>query len=377
MDTWFDRQRAWIEGTMPADERVRFESEIARDPELARAADEMRLVWQATAAGLGAVPASALTIDDVVASDVSEPPIPMRWRRVAAAALLIAAACAATYAARRFLLTDRVPLVKLDRIPLDAGDQVKPVVADIPAVLANWSPVENGKIHWLDSLADAREVSAVLERPIFVYGYIDGCPICAGFQANEFRDPKVQALVERSVPVAIDLLSLDEKQRNEMWNRRYPLLELQDDRGEIVRTFGGTMAEVDMQGELASALQDVKAPKWPKVRELAAAWERAQSDEEAGKLADAAKALEKLAQQKDEPAFAVQGQAGLSDIGVLARRAIEHARQRAETDPKGARTELDSVIERFAGTPFEADLRAVAAAWRSGGPFPLTARRVQ
>ena len=49
MDTWFDQLRAWIEGSMPADERARFESEIARDPALARAAEEMRLVWHATA----------------------------------------------------------------------------------------------------------------------------------------------------------------------------------------------------------------------------------------------------------------------------------------------------------------------------------------
>jgi hypothetical protein len=280
------------------------------------------------------------------------------------------------YAVRRYFVNPSVPLVRLQMIPLDVADQARPAVPSIPAVLANWSPIEDGKIHWLNSLEDAREVSAVLERPIFVYGYIDGCPICAGFQANEFRDPKIQSLVARSVPVAIDLMKLDEKQRTELWNRRYPLLELQDDRGEIVRTFGGSMAEVDMQGELANALQDVQAPKWPEVRELAAEWARAQSDEEAGKLADAARALEKLAQQKDEPAFAVQGQAALSDIGVLARRAIEHARQRAESDPKGARSEFDAAIQRFAGTPFEADLRAVAAAWRPGGPFPLTARRL-
>src|SRR6478609_618669 len=119
MDTWFDQLRAWIEGTMPSDERVRFESEIARDPELARAADEMRLVWHATAAGLGAVPASALTIDDVVAADLVEPAIPKRWRRVAAAALLLAAACAGVYAVRRYLVNPSVPLVRLQAIPLD------------------------------------------------------------------------------------------------------------------------------------------------------------------------------------------------------------------------------------------------------------------
>jgi hypothetical protein len=373
MDTWFDQLRAWIEGTMPADERARFESEIARDPELTRAAEEMRLVWHATAPGLGVAPQSHVTVDDIVAAEHGRNVTPMRWRRVAAAALLIAAACVAAYAVRRFGQTS-VPVVKMQTIPMDAADVVQPAVPSIPTVLANWSPIEDGKIHWLYSMDEARAVSAVLERPVFVYGFIDGCPICAGFQAHEFRDPEIQSLVARSVPVAIDLMSLDAKQREELWNRRYPLLELQDDRGEIMRTFGGTMAEVDMESELSNALQDVKAPKWPQVRELAAAWERAQSDEQAGKLGDAARALEKLTQQKDEPVFAVQGEAGLSELGVSARRAIEHARLRSDADPAGARAELESAIGRFAGTPFEADLRAVAAAWRQGGPFPVTTR---
>ncbi len=375
MDTWFDQLRAWIEGTMPADERARFESEIARDPELGRAAEEMRLVWHATAPGLGVVPASGVTVDDIVAAEHERPVTSMRWRRVAAAALLLAAACVAAYAVRRFG-QQSVPIVKMQAIPMDSADLVPPVVPNIPTVLANWSPIEDGKIHWLNSMEDARAVSAVLERPVFVYGYIDGCPICAGFQANEFRDPKIQALVARSVPVAIDLMSLDEKDRSELWNRRYPLLELQDDRGEIMRTFGGTMAEVDMQGELSSALQDVQAPKWFQVRELAEDWERARTDEQAGQLGDAARTLVRMTKQRDEPAFAAQAEAGLSELGISARRAIEHARQRSEGDPAGARAELESAIRRFQGTPFEADLRAVASAWRQGGPFPITARRL-
>jgi hypothetical protein len=371
MDTWFDQLRDWIEGTMPAEDRARFESEIARDPKLARAAEEMRLVWHATAPGLGVAPESRITVDDIVAAEHGRSSTPMRWRRVAAAALLIAAACVAAYAVRRFGQAS-VPIVKMQAIPMDATDVVPPPVPNIPTVLANWSPIEGGKIHWLSSMEDARAVSAVVERPVFVYGYIDGCPICAGFQANEFSDPKIQSLVARSVPVAIDLMKLDEKDREELWNRRYPLLELQDDRGEIMRTFGGTMAEVDMQSELANALQDVKAPKWFEVRELAEELERARSDEAAGKLGEAAQTFERMVKQRDEPTFAAHAEAGLAELGVLARRAIEHARLRSDSDPAGARAELESAFRRFAGTPFEADLRAVETAWRPGGPFPKT-----
>ncbi|MEO6710759.1 MAG: hypothetical protein ABIP42_14355, partial [Planctomycetota bacterium] len=92
---------------------------------------------------------------------------------------------------------------------------------------------------------------------------------------------------------------------------------------------------------------------------------------------EAARTFKRMAEQTDAPAFAAQGETGLAELGVSARRAIEHARQRSESDSAGARMELDSAIHRFEGTPFEADLRAVAAAWRQGGAFPATARRVQ
>jgi len=378
MESSFDRLRAWIEGSMGPDERARFEGELARDPELMRAAEEMRLVWSATAPGLGAVPASRTTIEAILSGEEEatqrSPWQRTPWKRAAAAVILLAAAASAGVYVVRHLAAPKVPLVMLQAIPMDAP--VAQALPEIPPVLASWSPVQDGKITWLHSMDEARRVSALLERPVFVYGYIDGCPICAGFQANEFRDPEIQALVARSVPVAIDLMSLDESERNELWNRRYPLLELQDDRGDIVRTFGGTMAEVDMQSELANALKDLTAPKWALVRELAAAWERARADEESGKLADASDALEKLVHQSDLPVFAAQGSRALAELGTYAWRALDHARARAATDPAGARAELDVAMRRFAGTPFEADLRAVAGAWRAGGPFPVLAHRL-
>jgi anti-sigma factor RsiW len=46
-----DELRRFAAGLMSSDERTRFESELQRDPELARLAEEFLLVWQATAGG--------------------------------------------------------------------------------------------------------------------------------------------------------------------------------------------------------------------------------------------------------------------------------------------------------------------------------------
>jgi hypothetical protein len=378
MDTHFDQMRAWIEGTMPATERAHFERALSADPDLARRTEEMRLVWTATAPGLLATPATRITFDDVVAAGRAGPLAhERRWRRVAAAVVLVAAGALAWYALRGSgddTADKTPPVVKLHAIPEHAVTTVPPADAPIPDVLASWIPVENGKIRWLESMDEARAVAAVTGAPIFVYGYVQGCPICEGFQANEFKSKEIQDLVAKSVPVAIDLLKLEDAERNELFQRRYPLLELQDDRGSIMRTFAGTFAEVDMRAELENALRDITAPKWAVVRELAAALQRAHEAEQSGKLADAASAFETLAKQHDVPAFKLEGDRGLAVIGAEARSALDAVHEISATDPQLARSELDDAIRRFSGTPFETDLRAVAEAWRPGAPFPSLTR---
>jgi hypothetical protein len=101
--------------------------------------------------------------------------------------------------------------------------------------------VENGKVRWLESMDEARAVSTALARPIFVYGYIETCPICQGFQRYEFQDPDILALIDQTVPVRINLLALEEEEMESLTARRYPLLEMQNERGEILHTFPGQL----------------------------------------------------------------------------------------------------------------------------------------
>jgi hypothetical protein len=304
----FDRLRAWTEGTLPADERARFERELAADPAFARDAEEFRAVWNATAVGLEADSASRTSFDALARR--LEPARETRWRRVAAAAVILIPVAALVW----YLLASRTEVVVVPDVVKHSITTPREPAPVIPELLASWSPVQNGAIRWLTSFEEAREVSAAVGRPLFVFGYVQTCPICIALNQNEFRDRAVLDLVERSVPVAIDLMAADEATRTTLWTRRYPLLEIQDEHGTIVRTFGGQMADVDVLEELNQSLETIEAPSWDRVHELATTLARAKAAEERGDVGEASHQYESVARQHDAPVFARAGEAALERI---------------------------------------------------------------
>src|SRR6187402_79925 len=84
-----DELRRFAAGLMSSEERTRFESELQRDPELARLAEEFLLVWQATAGGLGPVAVSTANFDELVARAQAGEPRRNIWQRRAAAAAVL------------------------------------------------------------------------------------------------------------------------------------------------------------------------------------------------------------------------------------------------------------------------------------------------
>jgi hypothetical protein len=365
-----DELRRFAAGEMSSEARARFELELKRDPELARLASDFLVVWRATASGLGPIAASRTSFDDLLARADAVEPSRHTWRRRAAAAAVCIALAAIGWAALRYSRSASTGVVELHSIPWNEGSSAPAENAAVPAVLASWSPVENGQIRWLDSLDEARAVSTAVSRPIFVYGYIDGCPICQGFQRNEFQDPEILALVDQSVPVRINLLELDQEEMESLTARRYPLLEMQNERGEILRTFPGQFAEVDMRAELARAVAGLAGPNWKLVNDLARRFLSARAAEANGRLADASGNFERLAAVSALPRFATAGNAGIARLAAAATRLVEEARTQALVDEPGARARFEADMLRFEGTPFEADLRAVARAWRDSGHFP-------
>ncbi|MBL8856923.1 MAG: hypothetical protein JNL28_00240 [Planctomycetes bacterium] len=367
--TVFDDLRAWSAGTLSEDERARFEHELALDPEKARLAADFQAVWKATEIGAAFAHPSKTTFDQIVARTELDLR-PLHRRRVAAAAACVFLALAAWLAWERLGTHAGPPVVELRSVPLNASDPRADEAPALPALLADWSPVRDGGIQWLDSPAAAQAVSAAVARPIFVYGYVEQCPICRGFQRDQFQDPAILALVEKSVPLKIDLLALEESEMQELWSRRYPLLEMQDERGTILRTFPGTFADVDMRDELDRALAGAKDPDWGVVRRLTALFLLARDAESKERWTAASPALTELAAHEDLPNFAAAGRNGLARMAAAAARIVEEARVSAKKSSDSALSNFEEAAARFSGTPFEPDLRAVQAAWRRTGRFP-------
>ncbi|MDZ4773051.1 MAG: thioredoxin family protein [Planctomycetota bacterium] len=367
-DSMFDELRRFARGAMSSAETEQIRERMRLDPEFARAANEFVDVWNATASGLGLVAASRTSFEEIVERAGLEGTRRRGLRRRVAAAAFVAVGLSA---AAWFAWKPAVPrVVELHTIPWSPNPPIVPENKALPTLLADWSPVQDGHIRWLESMDEARAISAAVSRPIFVYGYIDSCPICKGFEANEFQDPEVLALLDHVIPVRIDLLKLDEEEAEAIYKRRYPLLEMQNERGEIMHTFPGTFAAVDMQAELASAATGLAVPNWRLVHDLVMTYSKARAAEENGRLVEAASAFGTLTENRELPQFAEIGTAGLSRLGSAAAQLIVEARSRSPKDDANALAQFEAESKRFAGTPFESDLSAVLKAWRARGRFP-------
>ncbi|HUR29010.1 MAG TPA: thioredoxin family protein [Planctomycetota bacterium] len=371
-DSTFDDLRRFSEGALSGDERLRFEARMRGDPELARMAAQFQEVWSATEVGLVSTATSRTAFKDLAprlapASDRSP------WLRRAAAAAIFFLLATTAWLVWRQMHERADAVVELRQIPWSEAPAILPPEVALPAVLASWSPVRDGEIQWLESLEEARAVSAAVSRPIFVFGYIAQCPICQGFQRNEFQDPAIVALVDQAVPLRIDLLQLEPEELEAISTRRYPLLEMQDDRGKILHTFSGMFAEVDMQAELARAVAQIARPDWKIVNAAAAAFVRARAAEAGGRYGEASGSFAALAQNRELPKFAEAGSAALTRIGAAAANLLAEARASDPLEAPSARAVFDAGVERFSGTPYEAELRAVARAWSANGRVPVLA----
>src|SRR5205085_12677281 len=104
----YDRVRDWAEGRLAPDEALRFQRELASDPDLRAAAEEYKAVSRWTEVVTGDVPPSRLRFEDIEAAmDATASPSSsssgrlLSMRRVAAAAAVIAVAAVGAWAYAR------------------------------------------------------------------------------------------------------------------------------------------------------------------------------------------------------------------------------------------------------------------------------------
>ncbi len=363
-----DRIHGLLEGRLAPHEIATLERELAADPALRALAVEYRLVHALTTPA-AELPASRLCFEDLEPWLAPEPRLLRPGRRAAAAAALLLVLGAALVLALRARSGGRELL--LHAIALETAAPAPPV--ELPTISAEFDPRGESGVRFLSDVDAAARLARAAERPLLVYGSFPGCPMCAALDARVFADPSVVELAERTVPVRIDLSQLPEAEMRALVARGYPFLEVwrQDKTSAhslsrlpepraFVESLHDGLAESDATGE---------QPAWELVRSLVRRLLQASASEREGRLAEAERGFRELAfDPRGTRFFAQAAAAGLSRLQDGARSALLEAR--AATDPAGARRVLEQALERYSGTPFEADLRAVLERLERDGRFP-------
>src|SRR5688572_22217229 len=311
--TDLDRLRAWLEGTLSAEQAARLERDIARDPALAELAESLRDVYALTALE-PEPPLARTTFEELERRLAAQRPVQSAWPRKAAAALVVIAAgtALAVFVSRGWNsgpessepvaeTTPRAALVELVAIDLaepESNPYAPPLVA--PEVLASFDPRGADGIHWLRDKEVAFSIARASQRPLLVFGSLPGCPCCAELREQVFPEQPVLDLVDRYVPYEWDLGQLPpENLPAFMAKHGYPLFEVWTVDEQGVLNFSGrpdapTLVEMMHQGlERADATGHV--PEWDDVRALATRWLQAREARTAGRMAEAQSLLRDLA----------------------------------------------------------------------------------
>jgi hypothetical protein len=325
----YDAIRAWAEGTLGPEDVRRLEAAFAADPDLRFAAEEYRAVHRMTGGLPAEAPVSRVTFDDVARElGLPEDGAPaattrwVRWSLAAAALLLLSLGALWALRERRPDAPDAPAALELSSLPADAAGA--PAAPDVPAHLAGWRPVADGKIQWLTSREEARAVAARTGRPVLVYVFHESCPYCVEMDETTLRDRVVVEAAGGFVPLHVDVMRLPREEGMALFRKGWPYFAVERADGVEVASFPGRHDGAEFRERLEAALAGATGAALP--------WERV----------DAA----------------------------AARAAIVAARERAATDPEAARRGLETFATRLPAGPVADDVSLVLARWRAEGRFP-------
>ncbi len=325
-DLDLDALRAWAEGTLAPEARRVLEARIARDPEAAQLAQQLRAAQLFTEPLRTAVPPSRLEFSDLTL-DIERPRSRRPWRWVAGAAAAVLVAGALWLGARPDAVPPVPANVRLTAIMLTGEEPSWPA-----PLTAGYRPVREGTIAWFDDAEAAARLARFTGRRVLLYVHFAECPLCQALESTALSDPGVLTLLERTVPLRLDAAKLPEAEVQQIMRTSWPYLALREADGKVVRLLPVRAPAEEMQQALDSALESGPPP---------APWE--QSEARANVLA----------------------------ATLYARRALLQARERAATDPAEARGELARAAKQAARTPAGDDLARVLSAWSDGAPFPI------
>lgn len=367
-----DRIRAWVEGSLEPEELRRLERELAADEELGELAQQFRDVHALTEA-LGPLPepsSSFAQLERRLPQATGSRPVA---RRVAAAAGILLVASVAVIAWRSLGGFAAPGPLQLSAIDLNARLEIESVAVP-PAGLAGYDPRSaSGGVAWIYDDRAAAWLAEASGRPLLVYGSIRGCPMCVVLERDVFAQAEVLDLVERYVPLRIDLGAIPQDDANALIQRGYPFLEVWSFERETLHSLSRAPVAASFVESMQVGLEAAGArgdmPTWERIRSAAQQLDGARADEEAGLMAEAERGYSALASSAQE-AFASLGAAGLRRLLTDVRERFLAAREAAATDPDRALTMLGAALERYRGTRFAPDLEALRRRLEQDGCFP-------
>ncbi len=371
---------------MAARDRDAFAARLSAEPELARLLEAFTLV-----AGIEADPVPPmqtrfedLRLDAVGAEESPRLAVPRLVRVLGAAAAILAIALGAFFTLRRTEPTGPPPPVALAAIPADAMAPAVPVVPAIPAALAEYAPVGEKGLRFLDGYASARAAAALLGRPLVVFAQVPSCPICRELERDQFHQEVLASAAEPFVLGRENMMKpspeLEARLQGEE-NVGWPFFVVDGADGKPASVFSldptkpvpdaGTIARLFTAAytSLTHAGKGRPLP-WDAVRGAVAGLRAA---DDAGAERARSEALDRVA------ALAPEGSA--LEEAVRVRRASQAARARAALDGARDATARDGVgagrrilagaLTQFDGTPFHADLVHVDEHLSRFGSFPI------
>lgn len=369
-ETDLDRIRALAEERLDPEARAEFCQRLIAEPALAELADEYRVVHSLTAPLEGDPPACRTTFEDLqLSSERSHWP-----RRVAAVAAMLFVLATATWLVRGSAegLGNETGPVVLNAIGLEAvpslGQPPPP-----PPGLADYDPRGADGVAWLDDMEAAAWLSEASGRPLLVFGRIQECVMCEALDERVFSESSVVDLAERYIPVRFYFGSLPPAEAEQLMSRGYPFLEVWDASRqplhELSRRPEAQFFVESMREGLAAADAEGDVATWDELRGLARTFESGRSAEQRGQLSGAQDSYATLT-HADSDVYRELGASGLARISADARAVLLRARDTAGSDPGAAAEVLRDAVERYAGTDYAADLRAVLQRLERSGHFP-------
>jgi hypothetical protein len=360
-----DLARAFAEGRVPESQRQQVASRLRADPEFA-----------ALVALYGAVRADT---EEAVpprvarpAPDFADAPAAPRLLRP----LALAAAAAVLLALGVLAFRDGAKPAKppqpvfLRSIPLDpvpVAEAAMPPAADLRE-LARYSPNDGAGVRLVDGVDRGLALSRASTKPLLVFLYSPQCPVCLEISKGALLDDAVGAAAEPFVVARQDVASAPKHLLEGL--RFFPAFAVYGPEGERESLFAATtkVAElVQQMGAEARAQEVAHGPSLPwdavhgLARDLAAAEDEAAP---ARRLA----IWERVAKEDPEGALGAAARARALTMKSDARGALLAAKN--APDPQAAKAVLDDALARLAGTPYEADLRAVRVRLDETGTFP-------